>query len=376
MCALSIESMGQRLADQHPPTAKVDLQFLDCGIRVRSNSSELIDLLRAYFEPFVADSIEPAITVVAVEAKPPGFDDPFTIHQPEPPKTNIKEEYLTVEGGRIVSKRKTGMVLRLGGDTNLAIGPCLANANQIVNFINGRYQQWRLDRGGILLHAAGVCHGPYGIAIAGFSGAGKSTLALHLMSHGATFVSNDRIIVDRRENHQSMHGVPKLPRVNPGTILNNPNLTSLLSLDERKEFAALDEASLRKLENKYDVPIDRCFGPDRHVLASSMVALILLNWQPGAGPTRVSRAQLDERQDLFPAFTKSLGVFYDPEQPIELGRTPDEAYLDILEGTPVLEIYGGVNFAAATEACLDLLAMSYPVTPTSPHIGTTPCCSR
>ena len=64
--------------------------------------------------------------------------------------------------------------------------------------------------------------------MAGFSGAGKSTLALHVMSLGATFVSNDRVMVAETPANDSgapmMYGVAKHPRINPGTAMNNPDL--------------------------------------------------------------------------------------------------------------------------------------------------------
>ena len=65
--------------------------------------------------------------------------------------------------------------------THAAVGPCLANDNQIVNFINNRLIEVRLRAGDLLFHAAGVARNGRGLALAGFSGAGKSTLALAIM---------------------------------------------------------------------------------------------------------------------------------------------------------------------------------------------------
>jgi HprK-related kinase B len=115
--------------------------------------------------------------------------------------------------------------------------------------------------------------------MAGFSGAGKSTLSLHLMAGGATFVSNDRLLITPDGDGLMMSGVAKLPRINPGTILNNPTLTALLSDAEKATLSSLPEQELWELEQKFDVPINTCFGEDRFVLSAKMTGLVVLNWQ-------------------------------------------------------------------------------------------------
>ena len=65
---------------------------------------------------------------------------------PDPGKTKIKEEYVDLDDGRIVRKRLTGMLFVFGGGQNVAVGPCGANLNQVINFINNRYIEWLLCR--------------------------------------------------------------------------------------------------------------------------------------------------------------------------------------------------------------------------------------
>jgi HprK-related kinase B len=120
----------------------------------------------------------------------------YAIKQPDPGKTKIKEEYFELADGRVVRKRLTGMVFIFGEGENVAVGPCLENINQVVNFVNSRYIEWMLCKGCILGHAAGVILNGNKLAVAGFSGAGKSTLVLHLMNEGGTFVSNDRLMIE------------------------------------------------------------------------------------------------------------------------------------------------------------------------------------
>ena len=86
-----------------------------------------------------------------------------------------------------------------GGGRNLAIGPCLENSNQVINFVNNRFIEWSVRRGSLLCHAAAVSQGERGISFAGFSGMGKSTLALKTMGQGLSFVSNDRLLISRGE---------------------------------------------------------------------------------------------------------------------------------------------------------------------------------
>src|SRR5207237_28767 len=121
--------------------------------------------------------------------------------------------------GRVVTKTRTGMQFLLSRNELVAIGPCRQNPNQIVNFIISQYLGRRVDEGWALCHAAGVALQDRGMGIAARAGAGKSTLALHLMSSGLSFMSNDRLLIRKFGPRTELAGVPKMPRVNPGTLL-------------------------------------------------------------------------------------------------------------------------------------------------------------
>jgi HprK-related kinase B len=224
--------------------------------------------------------------------------------------------------------------------------------NQVVNFINNRHIQWALCRGCLLGHAAGVIVNGRGLAMAGFSGSGKSTLALHLMSRGAVFVSNDRLMVERNEDAVRMYGVAKLPRINPGTALNNPHLKKIISAEEMERFQAMSEAELWDLEYKYDAPIDELFGPDRFVLQAPMFGLVILNWRRGGGPLKVDKVDLRERRDLLPAFMKSAGLFFTPDGACRSTPPTESSYLDMLSACKVWEMSGGADFDGAARHCL------------------------
>lgn len=82
------------------------------------------------------------------------------------------------------------------------------------------------------------------------------------MSNGTRFVSNDRLILEDSPDGLIMNGVAKLPRINPGTVLNNPHLASVIPEEEKQTFRDLPEDILWHVERKFDVPIDECFGQE------------------------------------------------------------------------------------------------------------------
>jgi len=343
----------------HPASRFLCLRFGGASVLVRSNSKELTDKLAAYYRDFLdpaSTACEPAdIEVTALELPEVDLGLPLAPKPPEPGKKRIKEEFLDLPDGRVVRKRLTGMVYLFGQGVQLALGPCLANDNQVVNFINNRYIERLIKDDSLLFHASGVARGDKGLCLAGFAGMGKSTLALAVMRHGTDFVSNDRVMVERTETGLVMHGLPKMPRVNPGTVLANPNLAPVIPAGERARFEAMPPAELWDLEHKYDAFIDECFGPDKFRLSCPMAALVLLNWRREQIPMTAARIDIRERRDLMPAFMKELGLFFEMDEATRGRDFSEEAYLARLEGCPVYELSGGVDFEAAARFCLDLL---------------------
>lgn len=335
------------------------LEFDGLSLRVRTNSAALRQRLADYFRAAVAEPATGALDIIAVQASAPEFSLPFTDWQRDPGKAGRKEAFSDVAGGRVVLKVRTGMQFLIGPELRLGVGDCETNDNQIINFVIAQYIRHSLTDGALLCHSAGVAHHGHGLTIAATSGAGKSTLALHLMSRGVTFVSNDRVLISKRNGRHFMHGVPKQPRVNPGTLLNNSDLTQVLHERRLTELRDMPLDALWDLEEKYDVDIERVYGPGRWQLSSPLRALLLLNWsraQPG--PPRFAAVDLTQRSDLLDLIMKSPGPFHmeaDGRFATGQEQLDTRSYLAGLRGLTVFEASGGVDFEAGVRFCLDLL---------------------
>lgn len=335
----------------------LDLAFEDCAVHVQSDDEEVVRQLEDYYAPFHAapQAGQPTIVVRVFQGEPPPLPEAWTPYLPEERRGRVKEEYQDLPDGRVVRKVRTGMVLAFGTSLHAVFGPCLANLNQVINFINNRYIQRRLEEGCLLLHAAGVCLGDRGLALAGTSGKGKSTLALRLVERGCRFVSNDRLLLRFSRGAHRVHGVAKYPRVNPGTLLHHPRLAALLTPEQRERFSALPEEQLWLLEHKFDVEIERWFGEGRYCLHALLSAIVVLNWTRDGGSPRLVEAELSERPDLVAAIRKLPGLFFLPSSGDALLDHSAERYIALLRSRPVYELCGGVDFAAAEESCMDLL---------------------
>jgi HprK-related kinase B len=332
------------------------LRFGGCVVRLRTDGSPLAEKLHRYYADFLTEETNVDIAITALETEAFGAEVAWEVKQPDPGKTKIKEEFLDLDGGRIVRKRLTGMLFSFDEEHHLAVGPCTANDNQVINFINSRFIQWMLDRGSLLCHAAGVSLEGRGLAMAGFSGMGKSTLALHMMSRGLNFVSNDRLLL-RVENGSGvqMVGVAKLPRVNPGTILGNASLVGILEDHQKEHYARMDPGELWSLEHKHDVYLDECFGAGKFLITAKMSGLVILNWKHKYPRTSLELVDLRQRRDLLQTVIKAPGLFFLPAPKTDYDFSED-AYLRLLGDCPVFEARGGVDFAQVSEACIHFLS--------------------
>lgn len=358
--SVSLSTLAAPLLDAHPRTQSLDLALGDCAIRVETNNVVLRDRLADYFRYWRRSSANGVsrLSVIAIEMPPPDLPVRLLDWPRDPGKVGRKDAYADIEGGRVVRKVRTGMQYLIGGGLRLCFGPCLRNENQVVNFVVSQFIGQFMSRGFALCHAAGVTTGRRGLAIAGIAGAGKSTLALKLMESGINFVSNDRLLVNTSEIGVRIAGVPKQPRINPGTALSLRSLHGVLPEPRRQALSQLPQPELWELEEKYDVDIGRTYGEDRWKIASPLDGFLILNWQrTAAEPTRFARVQLNEREDLLQAVMKPPGPFYEPPEDVPHGiyRMPAREYLDRLASVPIYEATGKVDFAEAVAFCRSVI---------------------
>ncbi len=352
----SVRMIAGRLREDFPAATGIGFEFGHCKIHLTTNSPELVDKLAGYFAPFVTASGMPDIRVTALEMPPPDLGLPFRDWKRNPGKIGRKDCYLDLPDGRVCRKFRTGMQYLLGDGQLLVFGECLKNDNQVVNFLISQYINWLMCRDWVLCHAAAVARGGAGMAVAAFSGGGKSTLALHLMSKGVDFVSNDRTLIKLEKGKALLNGVPKQPRINPGTAINNPDLLSIIPEPRRRKLAQLPAADLWRLEEKYDADVEHLFRPGCFKLEAGLNGFLILNWRrQSTEPARFGRVDIRARLDLLAAVMKSPGPFHIAKggrRPCGVTDVVPEQYLAVLSDVPVFEATGRVDFDKAAEFCL------------------------
>lgn len=355
----TVREIADRYRGERPAERTLFVDFGDLVIETRVDDEGLHRELSDYFKTFLADGGPADVLVTAHETPAPDLGLSYTLKERGPGKTKIKEEWADLKDGRVVRKILTGMAFAFGNGVNVAAGPCVANPNQVINFINNRYIEHQLSGGAFLGHAAGVALKNRGLGMAGISGAGKSTLALHVVALGAGFVSNDRLMVEHGDDGLVMHGVAKHPRINPGTALNNPHLRGIVKHGERERFLAMKPEELWNVEHKYDALIEDCFGKGRFQLTAPMTGLVILNWRFDQGACVIRTVDPRKRRDLLPAFMKEPGLFSLPSEGASGERTVEE-YAELLSRCTVIEMSGGVDFNKAARACMRFLETGDP----------------
>lgn len=372
------QNFNQTLQDEPCLAEGLLLPLTDYAIAIRSNSRELLTILADYFHVDMTLELGSAeLEVQAIET-----DDYLEVgeHWPdwarEAGKTGRKETFLDAENGRFIYKIKTGMVFWQNANQPIAFGPVEQYPNQVVNFVLSQYLNHHLRQGWLLGHAAGLQIENKGIAIAGLSGGGKSTLMLHLLEQGQHFISNDRLLIQACQPASSrskttrpvvpfvdgefwMRGIPKQPRINPGTIVHNERLHSLIPAERRHQLLTLSSSKLRHLEEKYDADVNQLFHADCTQSEAPLHLLVILNWSAKADqPTQAHRTTLAQSPELLPALMKSAGPFFaDAQGQFLPNQTPADAesYLTQLANLPCLEISGHLDFSLARDAVLEQL---------------------
>jgi HprK-related kinase B len=341
--------------------SSVCLQLMDYRLAIRSNSERFLQCMQSYFSHVLAPSSEDVrAEVIAIERDIVDTGVEFVDWKREPGKTGRKDAIYDFPAGRLVRKVRTGMTFLQSEKDLVVAGPCIEYDNQVINFINSQFLNWLQNDGYLLCHAAALSRNGHGMAIAGLSGGGKSTLMLNLMDDDATaFVSNDRLLVRRQGEATHAVGIPKLPRINPGTIVHNPRLFPLIDENSREQLLQLDKKELWKLEQKYDANINELYGSGRIQHETELHKFLVLNWQHDTEEElQVNRVDLSQRPDLLSAIMKPSGPFYmDAAGVFNSDDAFPEAsnYLTELVNVAIYEASGKVDFEQLGTVCVNEL---------------------
>ncbi|WP_299816022.1 HprK-related kinase B [uncultured Roseibium sp.] len=333
-------------------------------VEVRCVSETLLAELLRYFQHVISVPCKPDMTVHVLGPAELPFMVDYTDWTRDPGKTTgRKDAVCDLENGRLVSKVRTGVNFLQATEWAIAFGPTETNPNQVINFINTQILNHFQREGWAVCHAAAVRTAHKGLAISGLSGGGKSTTMLRLMEiAGTQYVTNDRLLVRNSGNRTDALGIPKLPRINPGTIVTNARLTGLIDEEREEELRNMEPDELWHVEEKYDLFIEDIYGPGRIAHETGLTDFWVLNWSHDSDEaTSVKKVDLKDRADLLSAIMKSPGPFYQlPDGSFWCNRSPVDtaAYLHALAGIQVWEVSGQIDFDALFDEGALLLGSS------------------
>ncbi len=322
------------------------LKVGEIGIRVLC-PEPLRGKLMTYFDDALSDEAG-AVTVHLLPNQSLTPEPAWTDWLREGGKVGRKDAVCDLDGARLIRKVRSGVTFFQSFNRAVAFGPLEQNESTVINFINTQILNIALREGWQLAHAAAVTNGERTLAISGLSGGGKSTSILRLMDIDAlSFLSNDRVLMKGGAPARAL-GIPKQPRINPGTILGNPRLAGMLTEARVAELNAMAPADLWSLEQKHDLVIRDVYGAGRVRFDGPLTDFWVLNWSHTSEQnTRITEVDLASRPDLLQAIMKSPGPFYQhTDGSFELnGNAPDPApYLEALNSVRVCEVSGKVDF--------------------------------
>lgn len=340
-------------------SSELVVRFDDLSFRLLADNQQILDILEDYYAGLTSDRTaangkSTILTLHLVDRRVDTGNNHWTpVDRTRASHPGLKEVYLDVPDGRWIRKVRTGLVMLQSLQTPAVFGDLHANSSQVINFINNQFLNHHQRQGYLLGHASAFTVNGATTAIAASSGGGKSTLMLKaLEKDGTRFLSNDRILFRSVDNQVHVLGVAKHPRVNPGTLLHSKRLRPILAEPERRRFEAMPTAELWGVEQKYDVPICRMYGPGKAQLAGQLRNLVLLDWSLNTPePTRLSKVNINTTPEALDGLRKSPGPFFqaaDGSFPGEKTRSA-AVYAEHLGGVHVWRLCGRVDFNRAIE---------------------------
>ena len=309
-----------RIRNRYPSTKRFTLDILGVRFAVRTNDEGVANGLARYFAPYVSSDGIPDAPSLDVLRGDPVFDA-ARLRDVGRAGTDVvpKEAFYDTEGGRVVLKRRTGLVIYVAEPDHVVVGDVIRNLNQAVNAVNMVFAKAMMRRGYVMLHASAVLGPSGGLGFAAPSGAGKSTMALAFVEQGYRFATNDRLLVRSSLGRTEMAGLPKLPRVNPGTLLKLPGLRTMMSSEDRKRYEQVSPSALWTLEEKRDVDVENLFGHGTRQLAGILRTLYFLRWDRDGEGLDVRSLGKGPRLAALRWLVKGLGV-YDLQPPSEAAQ--------------------------------------------------------
>lgn len=337
------------MGEPRPVTARIELRFLACTVAVETDSLRLAARLESYFAPYLSPGGAPADVELRALAETPVYDAArMRPWRPSPGRRLKERSYDTEDGVRFILKDRTGMLIVLGGAEKRIAGDVEAHANQVINLIGTLFGLSLLDQGYVMVHASAVVgrRDRRALVFLGNSGSGKSSVALRLVERGGfDFLSNDRVLMRAGAVDVDAAGLPKQPRVNPGTLLASKALARLLPRARRRLYSALPPAELWQYEEKTDVDVERDLGA-RSLLSATLGRIYALQWRAddeGLGeraldPDAAVAALLGTAKDFGP---------YDLRAP---RPAPADAFRRIAGLVPVIAVSGRRDPAVLADA--------------------------
>jgi HprK-related kinase B len=291
----------------------IALRFGTATVAVESEDAAILGRLKRYFGSFaedLSDSHGPRTVVRVIEEEASEPEEGLI-----PWSEKGKESFLDLPSGRLVRKTRTGVSISIQEDSWSSVwtmrGPVSHNFSQLVNMVGNAYGLHLMDLGGSMIHASAVCDAAgRTIAVMGQSGMGKSSVAVRLMEQGFDYISNDRVILEPylTEERVEAHGLPKLPRVNPGTLLDGDKTRFILDPASQNRYSALPREELWKVEEKYDIEVEKVLGR-RWVLSGDLRVALVLNWRHGGDGLRLQRLTPSQALTELKLVAKTFGVF-------------------------------------------------------------------
>lgn len=323
-----------------PVAAVLHLNFAGYRLDVHTNSLRLAARLQGYFRRF----LDPAPVagaaqlhaVVGTPAYDPAALRPWAAAAEE--ARAPKESWYESGGVRYILKVRTGVLVTLRPAVATISGALEEHANQVVNLIGTLFGLALLEQGYVMFHASAVVSTATGGALAflGNSGSGKSSLALQLIERGGYgFLSNDRVLLRAEGGGVRACGLPKQPRVNPGTLLASAALSRLVPRPRLRIYTRLPREELWRLEDKTDVDVERELGA-RSFLAAPLERVYSLAWRPGGEGLAQHSLAPDAAVAALRTTAKGFGVFDLRQQP----AAPEAAYARIAALAPFVGVSG------------------------------------